>query len=308
MLLKKPITALLLFVTGILLILAINEVSNSDSEKFPKNITYAEAKIGILQKELRGTLQKLSSAKSASAFADILQREDGLNQKFSFYFFTGDSLKFWNDNEPAITDSLLLTIKDGDFLRLANGDFLAQSERQGNNTSIGLLLLKHNYEYENKYLINDFNPLLGLSKNYVTGSEGIGFHIPDNAKHFYTLKPGTENYASALSNVIYSIAFILLFIAVYFMFRRCSNSLAQSIAFILMIIAVRFAMIIFKSPSNLYQHGVFSPALYASSFFFNSLGDFLINVSLLLIFSICLYERAGHNKKKAVVITTALYI
>ena len=49
-------------------------------------------------------------------------------------------------------------------------------------------------------------------------------------------------------------------------------------------------MIYLKLPGNLYDHGIFSPINYASSFYFNSLGDMLLNASFLLVLSISLYE------------------
>src|SRR6185369_13790152 len=88
----------------------------------------------------------------------------------------------------------------------------------------------------------------------------------------------------------YFIVGILVLIAIYFFLRHFSKSILKTILFLVALALLRTLMIYFNLPESLYDHGIFSPTNYASSFYFDSLGDMLINASFYLVLSICLYQ------------------
>ena len=88
-----------------------------------------------------------------------------------------------------------------------------------------------------------------------------------------------------------TIAIIVLLISFLFCGRLLLyRSLAAGVIFSFIIIAARIGMIVFHVPEPLYQTALFSPTYYASSFFFNSPGDLLLNVLTILIVILIFYR------------------
>ena len=65
-------------------------------------------------------------------------------------------VRFWTGNAVSV-ESLLTNESEKDGLVLAGNSWLLKRERKvGDCRLIGLILIKHEYQYENRFLRNDF--------------------------------------------------------------------------------------------------------------------------------------------------------
>lgn len=262
-------------------------------------IKEASQKLVELQDKMIETLGFISKLKSDKEIRDFFIQSGKEITGFSYYVLQDSAVKNWSDNEPAITDSVLFKVKNGDFLKLSNGDFLGYSINESGRKIIGLILIKNRYEYENKYLVNKFNSALGLSREVRISISGDTLFLPGKVPAYIlnydsiTVRPPAGWIVG-----IYFLICVLFLISIYLFSRYFSKSIFLTGFFVLIIIAFRSLMIFFDIPSSLYEHGIFSPAYYASSFYFNSLGDMLLNVALFLVFSVSLYENIKIKKHK----------
>ena len=261
-------------------------------------IKAAEKKLYDLRKEILKKLEKISHFSDEKEFNNFFLQNGQAKSGFSFYMLNNNTLQYWSDNEPAINDSMLSGIRNEEFLHLSNGDFLAYKVEGNGRKVIGLILLKHSYEYENKYLVNNFNPALCIGEDFTISDTGDTLHLPGNTPA-YILKhdPSVNTPPPGLMVWIYFIIAIVILISVYFFLRYFSKSFILTLTFLLLVLGLRTLMIYLNVPENFYDHGIFSPTYYASSFYFNSLGDMLINAALLLVLSISLYENILILKK-----------
>jgi two-component system nitrogen regulation sensor histidine kinase NtrY len=289
---KNPLkTATFLLSIAVCFFIVIRFIPQNAMKSPAAKIKSAEKKLNELHKEMQVKLNELSSFKSENEFYNFSILNGKSSQGFSFYVLQNNKLKYWSDNEPAINDTLISHVGNMELLHLRNGDFLCYSLNSGPKKFIGFILIKHSYEYENKYLVNKFNPALCLGKDFVQSDAGDTLHLPGN-KQFYILKqdPSVIVPPSALVVWMYFLLAVIMLIAIYLFLKHFSKSFLKTFLFILLIAGLRTLMILFKVPSGLYDDGIFSPTNYASSFYFNSLGDMLLNAGLLLVFSLSLYE------------------
>ena len=263
----------------------------------------AEKKLEEYKKEVLIKLEKISQLTTEAEINNFILQNRQFKSGFSFYVLKNNVLQFWSDNEPAVNDSILAGIRNEEFLHLSNGDFIAYKIENKNRKIICLILLKHSYDYENKYLVNNFNPALCIGDDFEISATGDTLHLPGK-KPAYILKQDTlASYPpSAFIVWIYFILAIVVLISIYLLLKYFSKSIILTIILLLVVVGLRTLMIYLKLPLSFYSHGIFSPTNYASSFYFNSLGDMLINVALVLVFSISLYENILTRKRNKLIL------
>ncbi len=275
-------------------------------------INHAGEKLVSLRDDMTASLERISRFTNENEYNKFFSRSDKDPSGFSYYVFRSGNLIYWSDNEPAISDSILATIGNGAFLHLSNGDFLAYKKTVNDVMTVGLILIKHSYKYENKYLINNFNPVLGIGNDFTISSVGDTLFLPGNIPAYALKHDSSVHYTPPdFIALLYFIVVVLLLLSFYLLLRHFSSSPLRTILFISLVMVLRVLMIYLKVPGILYDHGIFSPAFYASSFFFNSLGDMLLNASLFLIIAISLYENKTpliRNKFLSIAVWTAAAI
>jgi signal transduction histidine kinase len=91
--------------------------------------------------------------------------EDGI----ACFIYENDSLQYWTDNRVAVENYMLNVCLEKRLVRLKNG-YYEVIRHPGNAFSpyqlYGLILVKNNFPYENKYLKNDFNKKLRIPAGY----------------------------------------------------------------------------------------------------------------------------------------------
>jgi len=264
-----------------------------------KQVAYAQEKVFERETRMHESLETISTFSTDSQYHEYFMHS-GINPRFSFFVFERGMLKQWSNNEIALPENTGNSkITDMSVLHLPNGIFEAFEKNAGDKKIIGLILLRKNYSYENKYLENHFSRALELGNDFML-SEGKGT---------YQIKSSSGNVLLALeiNDTIpdklpfktpawfYLFAFLSLISSVFLFIRNRTVSFISILLIGIFFIALRYVMIRFHLPGELYYNDFFSPKLYGSSFYFNSLGDFFLNAITLLYFSGMIYSYSRNH-------------
>jgi len=195
-------------------------------------------------------------------------------------------LKFWSSIKtiPLDPESLPEGIS---FSKIINGYYEVVKKTAGNRSYIFLIEVKNQYGIENQYLDSDISRTLSdansLSLANFTDPEVHGITDLDGKLLFEVkLKPG-------YSTSIYSAIEIWLWIIGLFSFCLFFNSFCSwlakrgdlvvaTILITLFFLTIRITDLEYGWFNQQFNLLIFSPKIYAASFFMPSLGDFLLNV------------------------------
>lgn len=261
-------------------------------ESMASRVENAQTILVHLEQELDKGIDKLIQLQSDESIHDFFDHTTKNNEGISYYILENNKIQRWSDNEPVFSDSLAIGIGNYEHLQLPNGEFIAKSVQKGSRKVVGLLLLKHAYAYENKYLKNEFNPALKLSPWLISSDKSEYTLSGSDHKKLFQLEQSQEESAKPFSwiSFLYLIGIIFLLFAFVLGWKRLSRENPRRAAMLVVtLLVLRVLMLLFKFPEVLYNTDLFSPQNYASSFFFNSIGDLLLNTLLIASFAAAVY-------------------
>ncbi len=224
-----------------------------------------------------------------------LYQEEG----FAFYIYNQDSLEFWSVNTIPIDHELLNKTSGG--LKLKNGWYISQKIESGNNTFIGVYLLKRSYKYSNRYLQNDFEESFPkVLQGQITKIQGNYTIKGMNGEYLFSIhyKEGS-NINSTIKYIIYFFylaGIVLLIIFLHKIRKRLlkkHNSILINGLFIAAIILLRYFSFMYHFPGIIYESKIFHPFYYATSDYLPSFGDFIVNVILVFYISLFIFNRSN---------------
>lgn len=302
MLISKRIIILLIAVLLLAIAFFISSNHNLPLKNINKRLKFSEQLLQQQEKHLNNSIQEIALylKESDLNIQNLLIKKN--KEEFTYLIYINDTLKFWSKNTAPINELAVKNIsRQGQLLKLKNGWYEAfYKEVDSLNKRkkiIGLFLIKSEYSYENKYLLNDFNPILKIPKAFelLTYNQKNTYPLKSIKGHIlFYVKADQGNNFTEQSNIILFLylagfSFLFLFIhhaAKYFV----SKSRAKSLLLLGCLILIRLLSIYFKFPEALYKLPLFSPQYYASSFLLNSLGDLLINVLLVFYLTLFVYQ------------------
>jgi signal transduction histidine kinase len=278
---KRSSLTRILFIVGSLCILFAESYEHLGVSPTRARIEKAQAMLSTLDKEMKEGLERALLLADDSSLHDFNSESHRKQNGISYYVFDDGKLSAWSSNEPVLPDSLKLSAGLSGMLVLPNGEFMARAASRDKRTVIGLLLIRHAYAYENRYLKNEFNPALKLSPWLeVADTSGMPFIGPDGSAIYYLKESQLEDRLPfTITPAIYLAGIVILLLSLLSLLIRSTGFFIWSALAIL----IRLLMIFTGLPSELYETDLFSPRNYASSFFFNSLGDLLLNSLLTVV-------------------------
>jgi two-component system nitrogen regulation sensor histidine kinase NtrY len=256
------------------------------------------------QKDLKNSLNKIAKTIGSNGVVPDCTNNIDVGRGFLVLIYKDQLLSYWSDNLPAINNHLILESGNNQLIRLKNGwyqviwpDNVRLIKNGSTYRIIGLLLIKNEYAYQNQYLSNKFNPELNLpdyADIQVTGFKDEAAVLTNNGHYLFSLnfkKYGQGgNFNNLISLFLYALA---AFLALLLIHRAVKALLRQSIANIWIVIVaielLRWLMIYYKWPIAIYKTTLFNPSIYSTSFYFNSLGDLLLNVLLFFYIILSVY-------------------
>ncbi|MFN8258195.1 MAG: ATP-binding protein [Bacteroidales bacterium] len=217
-------------------------------------------------------------------------------QGFVMLVYINDSLKYWTSNSLELNKLYSGSKLNNIVVKLNNAWYYIKNIHDKNLEIIGLILIKHDYSYENEYLVNSFHKDFGLPNSIQISMVPLSysFDIDDkDNQYLFSLVPKNTIYSKNESwdftGLIYFIGIAFLFLFFNGWFRQISVSHAnpdkRMILILIFLLFLRYLMLEFKYPLQLYSMSFFDPGYFAVSYLFPSLGDFLINSLIILFFT-----------------------
>ncbi len=220
---------------------------------------------------------------------------------FVLLAFKKDSLVFWSDNTFIIPKLNQFEDAHGKVRRFENGWYYIQKQAYDSIDLYALLLIKKIYPYQNRYLKNHFEREFDIPAEFnisLNQKKGVPIHDKDE-NYLFSLEHRDFGYsAPRFQNrigIFYGVFILLLLILISVLILEITNvrvGLSVIIAWGILLLVLRYLMIQYSFPSVFSNLEIFSPMLFAKSFFFPSLGDFFLNISFLYLFT-CTYVSYG---------------
>ena len=228
----------------------------------------------------------------------------------TYLAFKEDSLIYWSDNTINIDYNTINKLKHSKYGKIGHGDYIIKKRIKKDTTLYGLILVKSEYEYNNKYLSSSFNPDFNLcnhiiiSKDLKNHKDWIKNKNGDTLFAIYSTDKNHKYKPHILLKWGFIIFFLLLFVIIYnAILGESGKKRAIYLIFtIIGLIIARWIMISFGLPNTFYSLDIFSNKILETRLLKLSLGDLLLN-SIFLFFILYLlinipfkFEKTLKNK------------
>ncbi len=282
------------------------------------SLKYASGKIArdaeqALQKEERKLQLIVDSAFSLFTGATdknatvlfLNERKNSLNRSGSGILgYENNELIFWSSNAISFEDRRL-EAPGNQMLHLKNGWYDVITKSDLNKRITGLLLVRQDYAYQNKFLQNTFNRKFsiptGSTLSKIPQPGFLEIRSISGKVLFYISVKYTENPFTTAIQMLYLLALAFFSLAIHFMaLKLIKRHPFYLFALMILVIALRILMIYLEMPEEFYRLALFNPQYYASSFFLRSLGDLFINVFIGCYFALFAYKAFKDLKKSEV--------
>ncbi len=223
----------------------------------------------------------------------------------SIYVFRDSVLSFWSDRLMPVQYSSVP--EQGPVVaKKSNGFYIMIPCRDGEYTKLAAILLKRRYTYKNENLPPSVSDAYDIPDDVVVDTvPANGKQIYHEGKYLFSLNFNDEklqnNCMFYASVILYFIAFISMLVLLGFSYAYFSDKIGHQnvliLAFLADLVIIRFLMLHFNFPGIWLEMDLFSPVYYAESVMYGSLGGMMINVMMLLSFSIVFFRffRLGVN-------------
>lgn len=297
------ILALLLFAAGYALSHYYNNGNTTTVKAFENTLRKKEQ---LLSQEMlllakRAETQNYDQLfKSKPDYYNSLLEKEGI----ALLIYESDTLKFWSDNSIAVENWIKEVCLDTKMAKLYNGWFEVMHPHTNSTTAktiVGLVLIKNEFPYQNKYLTNEFQRDFAVpaETKLITDSSFPGDALKNmDGDYLFSLKFSIEDPISLTSYFSCFLAIIAFVLLVLYLKNRCfilSEKIGKNnsiLIFALILFGLRYFTIRFDFPESFYCFDLFHPKIFAnaSSVWLSSLGDLLINSILLFYLSFIFYS------------------
>ena len=296
----------ILLVLAALLFVAAHFLHRPFSEG--ESLTLTDFESVLHKKEKRLNDEMLALAKRAETqnyyelFAQKPEHYNSLMEQegLALLIYENDTLKFWSDNSIAVENWIKEVCLDSRTAKLRNGWFEVVHPVTNSTTTrtiVGLVLIKNEYPYQNKYLVNEFQKDFSVpaETRLITNNPDASNGVKNiNNEYLFSLEFDPANNSISFSSYVAAILNLLgFFLFVLFLKDRCFSLQPRIgknysvVLFAALLVIVRFITIRFSFPECFYTFDLFGPKIFAdaSSVWLTSLGDLLLNVILLFYIS-----------------------
>ena len=220
---------------------------------------------------------------------------------FVLLHFVHDTLKVWSDKSIQTTRLYSKSQLDNQIVFLGNAWYKTVNRDVGDgHLFTGLILIKHQYVYENKFLHSGFQedfripPCVGLLLNPVEGGEAV----LDNNREFllsliFNNPPECLKADFNLPAYLYLSGIFLVLLLVRLLYKKLKKKVGSNWLFpftIIILIGINFFIFYFKFPGQLFELDLFSPYYFAFSSRFSSIGHLLVSALFVFVISYIFYK------------------
>ncbi|MCW8898475.1 MAG: ATP-binding protein [Flavobacteriales bacterium] len=244
---------------------------------------------------------------------DNLYESDGI----ALFIFNKDQLVFWSNRTIVLPENIALFNKKSGAILLDNGWYQYIKEEEGDKHYLALILIKKEFNIENKYLQNEFHKSFHFQNNFDVSHENGDYPVVNlngETLVYLTEKPISPNNYKKTNWIILLLFFISVLLITSFINIICINYKKLkpfNYIFVFTFLATfRFLNLSYHFPESVFNQEIFSPLIYAHSIFFPSLGDFLIHIVFffILIYFTVKFKNTSQKKSKLPAFIFILFI
>ncbi len=237
------------------------------------------------------SLWKSRSEQDRAAFQKLHQ--EGL----SAFLWQRDSLRLWNTN--ALPADEILTNEGSSLQKLSNGWYMVVQERKPDSSHVALVLpILYSYPVQNQVFRNQAANIPGIRGTFILEPDPFDGCVPvqlAGISVFYVKAeddgaPGTGSWLM-LSGIA------LALISGYFLLKQTFPQEHRLVAIVILVAGLLVRQLFGQNLllGSFHNLDIFRPEVYASSWYFPSLGDLLINTVLALGSLNAIYDLFGRN-------------
>jgi signal transduction histidine kinase len=215
------------------------------------------------------------------------------------FIVESDTLRFWTGNAVSV-ETLLSNESEMDRLVFAGNSWLLKRERKmGDCRLVGLILIKHEYQYENRFLRNDFQADFHIpaGTRILRGGEHTGRTIYDSwQQEAFTLDfnqiPPYSPFQSYLSLFLFFTGILLFLLYVRHLIKSIPDPFWKNTGIVMgaiIMILLNAIMLKMAIPDQIGNLEIFNPVLFAASNLFPTLADLLITSFFLFFLAYIFY-------------------
>ena len=206
--------------------------------------------------------------------------------KINVHIYKKDSLVYWNTNQLPILRFADLHFPSEGIIHLQNGWYFAKMRTVRDYQICTSFLVKRDYAYNNKELVNDFISPLNLSfKSSVSLDEDSGFPIFSNDNKFvFSILPNHYQSASRTESILLMFSLLIAISSWLYWLRFVKKRLGKTLkwllpssVFLLRILSVKFSWFGFL-------HGTiaFESSLYGVNQWFPNFFEYIVNITVFI--------------------------
>ncbi len=292
-------------IVNILYVASYNNKTDAEivTEKLQKKLWHKDIMLSNEVNKFAGALENDTAKDLLMQLYNMPKPDDDL----AIFVYHNNALIFWTTNQINVEKEVDSLVTEQYLVKKNNGWYIKQIVHKDQFVVLGYALVKHDYQYKNKYLPGTFNEDFNMWIN-----PGISYIETDHpvydktGKYLFSLDFSNVMNEVSFANFILLYLFLFLLIAVVallFYLHKIINPFKKYkniylIFFVLDVIIIRLAIYWFKFPSILHNTKLFGPDYFASSLMHASLGDLLINVLLLFLVILFIYNHWKPTFKK----------
>jgi signal transduction histidine kinase len=255
-----------------------HDLNQTDYDRFEEKFQSLETESSDYLENL-ATLQKPPTSLFASA-----EPHDFLET----FIYRNDSLKYWSTNSISVPSFWDGEVEDGVHF-IQNGWYNVQSRIVDQTTFIVVFPIKKEFPYENTDLKNEFLSYLDFPYDATVSKSAAPnavIHSFDDSIAFYLSIPSSKNQ-NPYFEFIALIAFLLSCLICYYVFLKTivevlpKNWILVLITGQLGLITLQLMSLHFGWFTFLSDFEIFDPILFASYWYMPSLGDVVVNISII---------------------------
>ncbi len=242
------------------------------------------------EERLSDYLQKIAGIVTANDFEGNIKnclegKKRSVNEKgFGFLVYEKGKLKYWSDRVVSFYENEDDLETGEGLIILPNGYYLIKKLVHDSTNIYGLHLVKYDYSYENKYLINSFNETYDLPHEFriVVGSEDDLYPVySTDGNYLFSVEPEGDYLCTTkqlyFPGFLYFIGLLVLLLFFRRSFMESDSPFSLKLASLaIALFLVYWLHLIFQIPKVFFHLDFFSPSVFALNNWLPSLGDFFL--------------------------------
>lgn len=186
-----------------------------------KSVAKLSEKIHTLEEDLHKQTSKIAEYIDQEKVQKMWENYVA-DSPIDIHIFHGDSLVFWSSNQLPVRKFSDIHFPSNGLFRLQNGWYLGTTVEENGFLVAGSVLIKHQYAYQNKKLINTFSSALELDfPANISLNQEDGFPVFDKKDNYlFSVEPQKEKNNTPTKNIQATLFLLMIFAWYWVIFKQ----------------------------------------------------------------------------------------